>query len=108
MYKIINNFNQDVLCPVWPQKRMLQRGHDLKFHTQEVKGMCSNFFAGRVIRDWNNIANDIIHAKSINIFKAKLRPEWMEHTELYIFILVTTVAVNSSLYITHVTIQFLY
>ena len=35
------------------------------------------------IRDWNNLANDTVHAKSINIFKVKLRHEWVNHTELY-------------------------
>ena len=92
-YKIMHNFNhldQDVHCPVCPQKRMLQqfqtqytRGHNLKLYTQEAKGVRSNFFAARVIHDWNNLANDTVHAKSINIFKAKLRHEWMNHTELY-------------------------
>ena len=92
-YKIMHNFNQldqDVHCPVCPQKRMLQQFqtrytgvHNLKLYTQEAKGMRSNIFAAKVIRDWNNLANDTVHAKSINIFKAKLRHEWMNHTELY-------------------------
>ena len=82
-YKLMHNFNQldqDVHCPLCPQKRMLQqfqtqytRGHNLKLYTQEAKGF----------RDWNNLANDTVHAKSINIFKVKLRHEWVNHTELY-------------------------
>ena len=73
-----------------PTKRMLQQfqtqntqGHNLKLYNLEAKGVRSSFFAAMVIRDWNNLANDTVHAKSINIFKAKLRHEWMNHTELY-------------------------
>ena len=73
-----------------PTKRMLQqfptqytRGHDLKLHTKKAKGLRFNFLSAMVISDWNNLENDTVHAKSINIFKAKLRHEWMDHTELY-------------------------
>ena len=64
-------------------------------------------FAARVIRDWNNLANDTVHAKSINIFKVKLRHERVNHTELYIFILITPAVMKSSLYISHMKVQFL-
>ena len=73
-----------------PTNRMLQqfqtkytRGHNLVLYTQETKGVRLNFFAARVIRDWNNLANDTVHAKYINIFKVKLKHEWVNHTELY-------------------------
>ena len=46
---------------------------------QETKRMRYNFFVARIIRDWNNLAYDIVHAKSINIFNAKLRHECMNH-----------------------------
>ena len=46
-YKLMHNFNQldqDVHCPLYPQKRMLQqfqtqytRGHNLKLYTHEAK-----------------------------------------------------------------------
>ena len=88
----LNKLDQNVHCPVCPQKRMLHRfqaqytrGHNLKLYTQQAIGEHSNYFAARLIRDWNNLANDTVHAKSINIFKAKLRQEWMNHTELYTY-----------------------
>ena len=58
-------------------------GHNLKLHAQEAKCVRSNFLSSRVIRDWNNLANDTVPAKSIKVCKAKLRHEWMNHTELY-------------------------
>ena len=94
-YKLMHNFNQldqDVHCPLCPQKRMLKqfkthytRGHNLKLYTQEAKGVCSNFFLQpeSSVSDWNNLANNTVHAKSINIFKVKLRHECVNHTELY-------------------------
>ena len=76
-------------CPLCPQKMLQQfqtqytRGHNLKLYTQEAKEVRSNIFAARVIRDWNNLTNDTVHAKSINIFKVELRNEGVNHTELY-------------------------
>ena len=101
------------MCTVqYAHKNMLQQ-----FQTQYTRAhnyilkkpmrCVSTSFAARIIRDWNNLANNSVHAKSINIFKAKLRHEWINHTELYIFILITPSAVKSSLYISLMTVQFL-
>ena len=108
----LNQLDQDMHCPVCRQKHdsavsnPLYADHNLKSHTQEVERVRSNFFAARVIRYWNYLANRIVHAKSINIFKAKLRHEWINHTELYICILIAPESLTSSLYVAHITVNF--
>ena len=71
-----NQLDQDMHCPLCPQKKCSGSfkpstlGATIRSYIlRKLKGCVR----ARVIRDWNNLVNDTVHAKSINIFKVKLR-----------------------------------
>ena len=55
------------------KERPTTRGHKyrlVKENTQDT--IRSNFFNNRIVNNWNALSSDVIEAKSINSFKAKL------------------------------------
>ena len=73
VYKIINGFDLlgDNILTV--DRNSITRNNGLKlkgkrFHTDVAK----NFFANRVINEWNKLPHEVVHAPSINSFKNRL------------------------------------
>ena len=49
------------------------RGHDLRLQKSRSKHKVRyNFFTQRIVNHWNSLPAEIIHARSIGIFKSKL------------------------------------
>ena len=87
-YRIISGnhlLNRKCHCSVCPQKQMLQpslntqtRGHSLKLQTEIAAGHRKNFFATRVVKDWNSLSESTVTAPNITAFKTGLAKDWRE------------------------------
>ena len=52
---------------------MHTRGHHLRYQKEKSNSTIrSNFFNNRIANTWNNLPEDVINAKSLNAFKAKI------------------------------------
>ena len=53
------------------------RGHSCKILKQTSRTNLRKFtFSNRVFTDWNNLPQDVVEAKSVNAFKARLDRKW--------------------------------
>ena len=73
MYKSINNLDHIIWHnkPVLRPPTLRHRGH----YVAELVKNCevrNNFFTNRIINPWNALSDDIVNARSVNSFKAKL------------------------------------
>ena len=60
------------------------RGHPFSImHVRCNKNCRKNFFATRVINDWNGLSLDVVSAPNINVFKNRLDKLWKEKMYLY-------------------------
>jgi hypothetical protein len=60
------------------------RGHSLKLVKQRCnKNTRLQFFASRVVNDWNSLPEPIVHAPSVNSFKHRLDQLWEEFHYVY-------------------------
>lgn len=85
-YRILNGdhlLNRKCHCSTCPNKEMLElshttntRGHSLKLHTQLAAGARKNFFATRVVKDWNRLSESTVSAQNISAFKTGLSKDW--------------------------------
>ena len=74
--KIINglcDFDVDVFFKLAPQTSVT-RGHNKKL----IKPICNNnwqlnFFSSRIVNIWNSLSPELVNAKSVDIFAAKLK-----------------------------------
>lgn len=69
-------------CSICPSKSMLTpsiytstRGHSKKLQIQAATGARENFFENRVAKLWNNLSEETVSSKNINIFKNNLYKE---------------------------------
>ena len=87
-YRILNGdhqLNKNCQCPLCPNKEMLEssvaqhtRGHSRKLHTQLAVGARNNFFATRVVKDWNCLSEATVTSTTISAFKAGLAKDWKD------------------------------
>jgi hypothetical protein len=60
------------------------RGHSMKVVKQRCTGTTRlNFFASRVVNDWNSLPEAIVQAATVNCFKHKLDKWWEEFHYVY-------------------------
>ena len=53
------------------------RGHEHVLEQKRIyKPVVKNFFANRVVNIWNSLPDNVIQAKTLNIFKNKLDKLW--------------------------------
>ena len=80
MFKIMNGLvRMNINTLFSPTKILHTRGHSQRvFKKHAVKSPRANFFAQRVINDWNSIPADIPNAPSLNTFKNRLDKFWQD------------------------------
>ena len=88
VYRILSGhhqLNKSCRCHLCPNKEMLQmssnqttRGHSMKLETQLAVGHRQNFFATRVVKDWNALAETTVTAPDISSFKTALERDWRD------------------------------
>ena len=77
-FKIINDIdkaNKDQLFEIEADRRT--RGHNFKLKKRYCRLNTRKFsFANRVISPWNDLAENVVNAKTVNNFKSKLNDYW--------------------------------
>jgi len=67
IYKIDNT-----ILPLEHRQGMKTRGHSLKIEKRQCKtALRANVFGLRVVNMWNSLPENIVHSKSVNIFKGR-------------------------------------
>ena len=84
MFKLVNNlesvsFTQGINYSCNNRLRNYNlRSHDKSLVREQVRNCLPryNFFVNRVANKWNELPAEVVNAKNLNVFKAKL-DEWM-------------------------------
>ena len=60
------------------------RGNSLKLHKERNSSrLRANYFANRVINDWNNLPDNVVTAPSMDSFKKRLDQHWKSLPTIY-------------------------
>ena len=85
MFKIINGIEKvNWIKHIEFKRRQLRDHHDKKYNREIItKSMrdCTarhNFFTNRIAKAWNELPENVIEAKSVNSFKARLDKYYQE------------------------------
>ena len=74
LYKLVRRPDRDRLFTFSSSSRL--RGHCYKIMPQHVKlNLRKNFFANRVVSEWNSLPSHIVNTESLNYFKCEVRKE---------------------------------
>ncbi len=86
-YKILHqeyDINQEIFFKPPADKRT--RGHSMKLFKDRVTNATrSHFFSNRVIDMWNDLPEEVVSAKDVDMFKEKLDKHWASKEWLYDF-----------------------
>ena len=57
------------------------RGHSLKLYKKSVRLDIKKYsFSTRVVDAWNNLADSVVSAESLNVFKSRLNKQYKDHS----------------------------
>lgn len=77
LFKIMNSFDIVTLPNIKLSENTQTRGHSFKLSKQNaVSRQAQNRFSNRVVNPWNDLPEDVVHAKSVNSFKSGLNIAW--------------------------------
>ena len=91
VYKIVKEiYDSKTTCNILKYRdkiHLLLRGHNyILEHKRLYNPMRVNFFANRVVNNWNSLPEYIVEAGSLNIFKNSLDRLWSNQDLLYNYI----------------------
>ncbi len=77
LFKIMNSFDIVTLPNIKLSENTQTRGHSFKLSKQNaVSRQAQNRFSNRVVNPWNDLPEDVVHAKTVNSFKSGLNIAW--------------------------------
>ena len=82
IFKHFNVYDKNALSTSFRPKERTSRKHDFQLYNRTAKdgirGIQNNSFYYRSVKTWNNLPRNVVNAKDVNVFKAKLDNHW-EH-----------------------------
>ena len=83
LYKHFHKYDRDTVPQSFQTKSRISRKHNFQLVWRKpkdgVRGLQTNSFYYRTTKMWNDLPNEVAHAKDINEFKNKLDDAWMNH-----------------------------
>ena len=84
-FKITSGLYDNAFIPLLEIKKdNTTRGHSKKLYQHRAnKDLRKNFFTNRIVNAWNNLPENVINAKNVNIFEHRLDNHWKNQDLVY-------------------------
>ena len=72
-FKILKGFTNIIPSEFFTRSTCNTRGHSMKLYYPDSRVLArQNFFSVRVVQVWNNLANEVVSATCVSVFKSLL------------------------------------